>query len=297
MQKKPLSCLAKLSWSWICVCALVCAGHSQETPVAGAGKSPKTVLVRVNVTDPLNRQVTGLQKDNFAVYESNAEQPITYFAQQSVPMSVSVICDLTEEKESMRKQVSGAFRNILASANPKDEFFLVSFDHKTAVLETVTATSWKSENVPGFGQALGITPLDVAIHFGIDKLRKESEKRALIVITTADKKEIDLAMKVWKISDQPGIQVFIVKKGVSVESDLKPNERVYLLSAINELEYYLNLAYSELRSQYVLGFPDTSKQQPGHERKIVVRLNPPAGLPKLTAKVITSYDAPWVSGP
>jgi Ca-activated chloride channel homolog len=287
MQKKPLSCLAKLSWFWICLGALICTGRSQEAPVAGAGKSPKTVIVRVSVTDPLNRQVTGLQKDNFEVYENNAEQPITYFAQQSVPMSVSIICDLTEEKESMRKQISGAFRNILASANPEDEFFLVSFDQKTAVLETVTATSWKSENVPGFGQVLGLTPLDVAIHYGIDQLKKEAEKRALIVIATANTKEIDLAMKVWKISDQPGIQVFIIKKGVSVQSDLKPDERVYVLSEINELGYYLSLAHSELRSQYVLGFSDTSKQPTAPKRKITVRLNPPDGLPKLTAKVIS----------
>jgi Ca-activated chloride channel homolog len=291
MQRKSMFCLARLSWFWICLGALICTARSQEAPVAGAAKSPKTVLVRVNVTDPLNRQVTGLQKDNFEVYENNAKQPITYFAQQSVPMSVSVVCDLTEAKESMRKQIGEAFRDILASANPEDEFFLVSFDQKNAVLETATATSWKSENVPGFGQVLGITPLDVAIHVGMDKLEKEAGKRALIIITTADEEEIDLAMKVWKISDQPGIQVFIIKKGVSPKSSLKPNERVYVLSGIDELGYYLNLAYSELRSQYVLGFPDTSKRQTGKERR--VHLNPPDGLPKLTLRVITGfYDAP-----
>ncbi len=37
-------------------------------------------LVNVTVTDPYNRLVTGLEPDNFRVFENNVEQEIQYFS-------------------------------------------------------------------------------------------------------------------------------------------------------------------------------------------------------------------------
>ena len=52
-------------------------------------------LVNVTVTDPYNRLVTGLEPDNFRIFENNVEQEIQYFSSEDVPISIGVIFDLS----------------------------------------------------------------------------------------------------------------------------------------------------------------------------------------------------------
>src|SRR5262252_8725158 len=46
------------------------------------------VLVPVTITDPMNRLVTGLDKDNFAVFEGKNQQEIRSFSSEDAPVSL-----------------------------------------------------------------------------------------------------------------------------------------------------------------------------------------------------------------
>src|SRR5260370_29637266 len=52
-------------------------------------------LVNVTVTDPYSRIVTGLEADNFRVFEDNIEQEVVNFSSEDVPISIGVILDLS----------------------------------------------------------------------------------------------------------------------------------------------------------------------------------------------------------
>jgi hypothetical protein len=52
-------------------------------------------LVNVTVTDPHNHLITGLESDNFRLFENNVEQEIEYFSSEDVPISIGVIFDLS----------------------------------------------------------------------------------------------------------------------------------------------------------------------------------------------------------
>src|SRR5690348_15459321 len=52
-------------------------------------------LVNVTVTDPYNRLVTGLESDNFRIFEDNIEQEVVNFSSEDIPISVGVILDLS----------------------------------------------------------------------------------------------------------------------------------------------------------------------------------------------------------
>ncbi len=52
-------------------------------------------LVNVTVTDPYNRLVTGLETDNFRVFEDNVEQEIQTFSSEDVPISIGVVFDVS----------------------------------------------------------------------------------------------------------------------------------------------------------------------------------------------------------
>src|SRR5215471_2113293 len=70
-------------------------------PVAPAAKGPRTdirvdstvVLINVTVTDPLNRFVTGLERENFRLFEDKAEQKISHFASEDAPLSIGLVFD------------------------------------------------------------------------------------------------------------------------------------------------------------------------------------------------------------
>ena len=53
------------------------------------------VLVPITITDPMNRLVTGLEQDDFQIYENNGQQKIRSFASEDAPVSIGIIFDLS----------------------------------------------------------------------------------------------------------------------------------------------------------------------------------------------------------
>src|SRR5689334_750263 len=51
------------------------------------------VLIPVTVTDPMNRFVTGLEKENFKLLEDKVEQEVSQFSSEDAPLSVGVVFD------------------------------------------------------------------------------------------------------------------------------------------------------------------------------------------------------------
>ena len=53
-------------------------------------------LVSVSVTDPSGSSVTGLERDNFRIFENGTAQQIVRFASEDVPVSIGAIFDVSE---------------------------------------------------------------------------------------------------------------------------------------------------------------------------------------------------------
>src|ERR1700733_16091968 len=53
------------------------------------------VLVPVTITDPLNRLVTGLDRENFNLFEGKDQQEIKSFSSEDAPVSIGVIFDMS----------------------------------------------------------------------------------------------------------------------------------------------------------------------------------------------------------
>ena len=62
--------------------------------------SAELVLVPVTITDPMNRLVTGLDKDNFTVFEGKSQQEIKSFSSEDAPVSLGVIFDMSGSMSS-----------------------------------------------------------------------------------------------------------------------------------------------------------------------------------------------------
>src|SRR5258706_6651038 len=100
-------------------------------------------LVNVTVTDPYNRLVTGLEPDNFRVFENSVEQEIQYFSSEDVPISIGVIFDLSGSMANKVGKAKEVALQFFKTANPQDEFFLVSFNDR-AELSSSPRYIWAS---------------------------------------------------------------------------------------------------------------------------------------------------------
>jgi hypothetical protein len=68
---------------------------------------------------PYNRLVTGLEPDNFRIFENSVEQEIQYFSSGDIPISIGVVFDL-----------SGSMANKVDKAREAaSQFFNTSFNN------------------------------------------------------------------------------------------------------------------------------------------------------------------------
>lgn len=106
--------------------------RSSREPAQNSSKPIQTdvslVLVNMTVTDPNDRIVTGLEKENFRVFEDGREQEIATFSSEDVPISIGVIFDMSGSMSDKIGRARQAAVQFLNTANPRDEFFMVSFN-------------------------------------------------------------------------------------------------------------------------------------------------------------------------
>ena len=89
------------------------------------------VLVPVTVTDPMNRLVTGLDKENFQIFEGKDRQDVRHFSSEDAPISLGVIFDISGSMSSKIERAREAVNEFFKTANPPEEFFLIIFYENT----------------------------------------------------------------------------------------------------------------------------------------------------------------------
>src|SRR6266853_3654413 len=141
-------------------------------------------LVNVTVTDPYSRIVTGLEPDNFRVFEDNVEQEVVNFSSEDVPISIGVILDLSGSMANKLGKAKEAALQFIKTANPQDEFFLVGFSEHAELLSPFTNNVEDLQGHLLSASAKGRTALLDAIYLGLSQMRgAQNGKRALLIIS------------------------------------------------------------------------------------------------------------------
>ncbi len=263
-----------------------------------------TVFVKVSVTDPLNRYVTGLEKEHFRVYEDKVEQDISHFSQQAAPISVGIIFDVSasmKDNSNIRK-AKNAITRFLQSGQPEDEYFLVTFNQRANLIHGFTDQGSTVQNEVAFQKPGGRTALYDAVYRGLDEVQRgKNEKKALIIITDGEDNSSRYSpSEVREFAKESDVQIY----GIGEEGKLGYGRseiqnvvnitggRAFFPNNFNELDYYIDLVHAELRNQYVLGYIPTNKAHDGKWRRIKIKLEAPQGLPKLLVRAREGYYAP-----
>jgi Ca-activated chloride channel homolog len=266
------------------------------------------VLVPVTVTDPLNRLVTGLERQDFFVYENNALQKLKTFSSEDAPVSIGIIFDLSGSMTDKINRARNSILEFLHTANPQDEFFVIGFNDRP---ELITDFTNNIDNIearlltvkPGHRTAL----LD-AIYFGLNKMKQaKNERKALLVVSDGgDNRSRYTESEVRAVVRESDVQIYSIgifdQYAPTREEQLGPillhdvsEETGGQLFRVDDLADMADIATkisAELRNQYVLGYRSDDAKRDGKWRKLKVKLVPPEGLPQLTVHARTGYYAP-----
>jgi Ca-activated chloride channel homolog len=260
------------------------------------------VVVKASVTDPLNRYVTGLSQQHFQVFEDSVEQQISHFAQEEAPISVGIIFDVSGSMKENIVSAKNSVMRFLQNGNRDDEFFLVTFNQQTAVVQDFTRQSTAIQNEVALRSAGGRTAVYDATYLGLEKMKEaQNDKKALIIITDGEDNSSRYTFgEVKEYAKELDIQIYAIGErgklgyGTSIIQDLVSltGGRAFFPNSFNELDYYCDLIHAELRNQYILAFSSSNKVHDGKWRKLRVKLKPPEGLPRLHVRTKEGYYAP-----
>ena len=134
--------------------------------------SAELVLVPVTITDPMNRLVTGLDKDNFTLFEGKSQQEIKSFSSEDAPVSLGVIFDMSGSMSSKIERAREAVVEFFKTANPQDEFFMVTFSDKPEEISDFTSSVDDIQGKLVYTVPKGRTALLDAIYLGVSKMRQ-----------------------------------------------------------------------------------------------------------------------------
>jgi Ca-activated chloride channel family protein len=269
------------------------------------------VQIPVTVTDPLNRFVTGLEKEHFKLFEDKVEQSILQFSSEDAPLSIGIVFDTSGSMGPKLQKSRQAVVQFFKTANAEDEFFLIEFSDRPELVVPFTSDTEEIQNRLAFTQSKGKTALLDGVYMAMNLMKKASNPRKAILIISdgGDNNSRYTESEVRNAVREADVQIYgigifesIGGRGRTPEEAMGPgllNEvaqltggRSFSVDNVNELSDIAAKIGIELRNQYMLYYSSKNLVRDGKYRHVSVKLVQPRGLPPLKAFFRLGYYAP-----
>jgi Ca-activated chloride channel family protein len=266
------------------------------------------VLVPLTVTDTMDRLVTGLEKQNFNIFEDNHPQTIRTFSCDDAPVSIGVILDLSGSMSNKIVRARGAVLQFMKTSNPQDEFFVIGFNDRPVLITDYTSSTDDVEARLATVQPGRRTALLDAMYFGLEKMKQAKyQRKALLVISDGgDNNSRYTENEVRSAVREADVQIYSIgifdpeaatieeRNGPLLLNDISNDTggRLFRVDDIAEMADIATRISAELRNEYVIGYKTDNARLDGKWRKVKVKLSPPPGLPQLTVHARNGYYAP-----
>ncbi|HZQ69603.1 MAG TPA: VWA domain-containing protein [Terriglobales bacterium] len=268
------------------------------------------VLVPVTILDTMNRIVKGLSRDNFQVFDGKRSEQIQYFSSEDAPASVGIILDNSGSMKTKIERAREAVKEFLRTANPQDEFFLISFADRPQEISDFTQDADKLQSSLLFINPNGRTAMLDAIYLGLAKMKaaKYQRKALLIISDGGDNHSRYSQREVFSIAKESDVMMYgigVFDRHFATQEELMGPDLLNRLTAINggraftidnpnDLPQVAHAIGLELRNQYLIGYRPQDAPRDGKWHKIKVKLNWSKHwkLPRMTVYAKTGYYAP-----
>jgi VWFA-related protein len=274
-------------------------GSSQDSS-SSQNRSSDNYTIRVNtnlvilsatVLDHHNALVSGLEKDDFQVYENHVLQQIKDFSHEDVPVAVGLVIDNSGSMGQKRADVIAAALSFAHSSNPRDQMFVVNFNEQVSygLPPGIPFTDRQDQLQLALSaiKTIGETALYDAIATALDHLKQsQCDKKVLILISdggdNASKRSLAQAIEMAKHS-----AAIIYAIGIFDEQDGDQNPGVlkrfaketggeaFFPESSKETSSICEGIARDIRNQYTLAYVPVISQQDGGYRVVDVRVSAP----------------------
>ena len=282
-----------------------------ESRAASIRVDKTLVQINVTVTDPLNRFVTGLDKEYFKLYEDKVEQQVAQFSSEDAPLSIGMVFDTSGSMGPKLQKSRQAAAQFFKTANPEDEFFLITFNDRPELVMPFTTDTEEMQNRLTFTQSKGRTALLDGIYMAMNQMKKaHNPRKALLIISDGgDNSSRYTENEVKNAVREADVQIYaigiyepVASRGRTAEELAGPGllsevaeqtgGRAFAVDNLAELPDVAAKIGMELRNQYVLYYTPKNQERDGKYRRVTVKLVQPRGLPPLKAFYRLGYYAP-----
>jgi VWFA-related protein len=265
-------------------------------------------LIPVTVTDAHARAITGLQKNNFKLFEDKTEQVITYFASQDEPVSIGLLFDSSGSMGAKLSRSRTAVSEFLKVANPEDEFFLILFSDQARLATDFTTNIDEIESRLALTESKGKTAMFDAVHLALQEIKhaRHSRKAILIISDGGDNHSRYTSRRILSELLEADVQIYsigilepLVRRN-SLEIMSGPDlldqiaqatgGRLFEADNPGDLREAASRIGTALRNQYLLGYM-AGDNPVGRFRRLEVKIDRPKGFPPLRVSFPSGYYA------
>jgi Ca-activated chloride channel family protein len=270
------------------------------------------VVLHASVVNERGQFVPGLKEDAFRVFEDKAEQKISVFRQEDVPVSVGLVIDNSGSMREKRLQVNAAALTFVKTSNPQDEAFVVNFndDYYLDTIHDFTNDLTEMKDALERIDARGSTALYDAVIGSLDHLKKGvKDKKVLLVVTdgvdNASRRSLENAVQEAQRSN-----ALIYAIGLFSDEDLKHNRSdmkkarraltemanatgglAFFPESVDDTESICKQIAHYIRNQNTLAYNPTNAVRDGTFRTVQLLIAPQRGLGKLSVRTRAGYYA------
>jgi VWFA-related protein len=265
------------------------------------------VILSATVVDRHNALVSGLDKNNFQIYEDHVLQQIKDFSHEDLPVTVGLVIDNSGSMASKRTDVIAAALSFSHSSNSRDQMFVVNFNENVSYgLPTgIPFTDRPDQLQLGLSNitAIGETALYDAIAVALDHLKQGScDKKVLIVISDGgDNASKHNLAQVIEMARHSGAIIYAIGIFDEQDGEQKPDVlkrfaketggEAFFPQSSKELSLICEGIARDIRNQYTLAYVPKILKQDGGYRVIDVKVSS-TGRGRLSARTRAGYFVP-----
>lgn len=267
------------------------------------------VVLHTTVLDDRGKFVDGLKQENFRVFEDKAEQKLSVFKREDIPVSMGLVIDNSGSMRDKRPRVNEAALTLVQGSNPQDEAFVVNFNDDYYLDLDKDFTS----SIPELKEALeridarGSTALYDAIIGSIDHLKKGHKDKKVLLVVTDGEDNVSRNSLEKMLRELQKSNVVIYSIGLFSDEDKKNRKKAmralkdistasggvaFFPENVDDVHNICDQVARDIRNQYTLGYYPTNTKKDGTFRTVQVDIIPPRGKGKLTARTRNGYFAP-----
>ena len=280
------------------------APSGEENNVYIFKKEVDEVTLHATVVDDHFRPITGLDKNDFTVFEDGKPQKITYFKNEDIPVALGIVIDNSGSMRDKRSQVNAAAINLVRSSNPQDQVFIVNFSEEYFLDQDYTGSIPKLQDALQRVESRGGTALYDAVVASSDHLKKSGalEKKVLLVVTdgedNASRETLEQALR--RLEEKNGPTIYTI--GLLGEEHNKRARRAlremaedtggvaFFPKDLSEVNAITSEIAHDIRNQYTIQYKPSVPQSRGGYRTVKVEAQA-KGYKKLQVRTRSGYYA------